>query len=38
MKLENMFKKTKTSEKEQGTRRIRAKKPEVPKGLLLKMQ
>ena len=36
MKLENMFKKTKTSEKEQGTRRIRAKKPEVPKGLLRK--
>ncbi len=28
MKLENMFKKTKTSEKEQGTRRIRAKKPD----------
>lgn len=36
MKLENMFKKTKTSEKEPGTRRIKVKKPEVPRGLLRK--
>lgn len=36
MKLENMFKKTKTAYKEPGNRRSRAAKPEVPQGLLRK--
>lgn len=36
MKLENMFKKTKTAYKEPGSRRSRAAKPEVPQGLLRK--
>lgn len=36
MKLENMFKKTKSSYRESGSRHIKSTKPEVPQGLLRK--